>query len=128
MNPEDVKRVTERPENMVIYFVAGQDGKGTLYEDAGDTDDYDKEYATTEFSQKYKGKRAEYSIAARKGGYPGMRQARSYEFRVADTDAPRKATMGGKDIKVSYDRATRTATYTIPSAPASKARTLKVEF
>lgn len=124
MNPESVRRVTERPDTLIVNFIAGADGNTSLYEDARDTDNYPTEFATTTISQNHK--KRTFTIDGRSGSAPGAPESRAYTMRIYNTDAPSKATVNGKKASVEYDAAIRCATVQLPKAPCSKKRTVKL--
>jgi len=127
-NPPEVKRVTERPSNLVINMVAGPEGHTEFYEDAGDSNNYDTEHAFTTITQKHKGTKGIYTIGARKGAYAGMPENRAYTLNIFNTDAPRKVSINGKPAEASYDAASRLTTVKLPSAPCSHASKVTVEY
>ena len=129
-NPPEVKSTTERPDRLIVNIVSGADGKATLYEDAGDSNNYDTEFATTVISQKFKGDKAEYTIGARKGSADRLPESRAYELRIYNTPAPlaEKVKVDGRVADASYDAATRCTTINVPAAPCSKDRKITVSY
>ena len=129
-NPAEVKRVTERPDRLIINVIAGKDGETDLYEDSGDSHDYDINYATTRIAHRTVGKKGTYTIAARQGSAEGLAAKRGYELRVYNTEAPAdgQATVDGRRVKASYDPAARCTIVTIPSAKCDKARTVTIDY
>ena len=128
MNPSEVSRVSQRPDHLIIDFVAGQDGATELYEDSGDSNDYDTNFATMPITQAYTGKVGTYTIGARHGSYEGMQDARSYTLRILNADKPAAATLDGKALDVTYDAATRTATVEVPKTACTQQIVVKVTF
>ena len=94
-NPSSVMNVTERPDHLILNIVSGLDGEGFLYEDGGDSNDYDTVYATTALGQRYKGRQSEYIIEPRRGSYTSTVSARSYTFRIYNTSAPLAVKVNG---------------------------------
>ncbi|MDE6437735.1 MAG: DUF5110 domain-containing protein, partial [Muribaculaceae bacterium] len=128
MNPAEVSRVSQRPDHLIIDFVAGQDGATELYEDSGDSNDYDTNFATMPITQAYNGKVGTYTIGARRGSYEGMQDARSYTLRILNADKPAAAALDGKALEVTYDAATRTATVEVPKTACTQQIVVKVTF
>lgn len=128
MNPESVRRVSERPDTLIVNFVAGESGSAVLYEDAGDTDRYPTEYATTVIEQNHKGNKHEFKIKTRRGSAPGIPESRAYTMRIYNAGRPLKATLDGKRVEVAYDAPTSCATVDIPQAPCSRERTLRLHY
>ncbi len=127
-NPPEVKHVTERPDALVLDIVAGADGACEFYEDAGDNADYATKYATTSISHKQRGRKAEYTIAPRKGAYEGMPLSRSYKMRIFNTPRPVKAKAGGRSLQASYDASSRCTIVDVPSSPCDKGVKVTVEY
>ncbi len=127
-NPPAVKHVTERPDALVLDIVAGVDGACEFYEDAGDNADYATKYATTSISHKQRGRKAEYTIAPRKGVYEGMPLSRSYKMRIFNTPRPLRAKAGGRSLQASYDASSRCTIVDVPSSPCDKGVKVTVEY
>lgn len=127
-NPPEVKHVTERPDALVLDIVAGADGACEFYEDAGDNADYATKYATTSISHKQRGRKAEYTIAPRKGAYEGMPLSRSYKMRIFNTPRPVRAKEGGRSLQPSYDASSRCTIVDVPSSPCDKGVKVTVEY
>lgn len=103
-NPPTVMHVTERPEHLILNVVSGCPGEGVLYEDDGDSNDYDSVFATTAFKQSFKNNRGEYVIAPRRGNYTNGVHARSYTFRIHNTTQPVAVAVNGVETSAySYD-------------------------
>ena len=127
-NPPEVKHVTERPDALVLDIVAGADGACEFYEDAGDNADYATKYATTSISHKQRGRKAEYTIAPRKGAYEGMPLSRSYKMRIFNTPRPVRAKAGSRPLQASYDASSRCTIVDVPSSPCDKGVKVTVEY
>ncbi len=127
-NPPEVKSTTERPSRLILHIVSGKDGSTELYEDSGDSNDYETAFATTAISQKLRGKKAEYVIGARKGHADRLAENRGYEMKIYNTPEPAKVRIDGKKATATYDAAARCTTVTVPEAPCSKTRKIAVTY
>ena len=129
-NPQEVKSTTERPEKLIVNIVAGKDGETVLYEDSGDSNDYDTNFANTRISHKTEGKTATYTIGAREGRADRLPSKRAYELRIYNTAAPAdgKAKVDGKTVKAAYDAATHCTIVNVPSAKCDRSREITVEY
>ena len=129
-NPPEVKSTTERPEKLIVNIVAGKDGETTLYEDAGDSNDYDTNFANTRISHRTDGTRATYTIGARERLTAGLPSKRAYQLRIYNTDAPAdgKAQVDGKNVKAEYDATSRCTVIDVPTAKCDKSREITVEY
>lgn len=129
MNPASVNRAATLAATLELVMVAGPEGSFTLYEDQGDSNDYDTVYGTTEITQKHSGNTGTYTIGAIKGDFPGKLDRRAYTLRIYNTEAPVSATLNGKAIATpAYDSASRCTTVSLPAASTAAARTLKIEY
>ena len=74
----DVQYVAEKPwDNLEIRVYGGADGHFTLYEDEGDSYNYEKGmYSTIDFSLKG----SKLTIGSRQGGFPGMLASRRFNI------------------------------------------------
>lgn len=128
-NPESVKSTTERPDMLVLNIVAGAPGETSLYEDSGDSNDYDTNYATTTISHKMRGKQGVYTISPRKGSAKRLPDERGYMMKIYNTDAPKgSATVDGKKTEATYDPATRCTTVMLPKASCDRKREVKINY
>ncbi len=129
-NPPEVKSTTERPGHLILNVVSGCDGSASFYEDSGDSNDYDKEYALTEISQKFKAGKGTYTIAARKGNADGLASSRSYELRIFNTDEPvsGKVKVDGKTVDAVYDADARCTIVNVPETPCDRSRKVTVTY
>lgn len=130
-NPATVKSVTERPDNLIINVVAAPEGSTDFYEDSGDSNNYDTEYATTAITQKHRGNKGTYTIQPRKGSYEGMPANRSYTLKIFNTPAPVPGKLninGSSDVVPGYDAATRCTIVEIPSSACDKQVKVSLEY
>ena len=126
--PSTVMNVTERPDNLVLHVVAGENGEGKLYEDDGDNADYATQYAVTSLKQTYSGNVGEYIISAREGTVAKAPQSRSYVVNIYNTSAPVSVKVDGMSVTFSYDEATHCTTVEVPSGSCSVERRIVVEY
>ena len=128
-NPASVKSMTERPDNLIVNIVEGKPGEFELYEDSGDSNDYDHNYATTLISHKKEGKKGVYTISARKGSSDGLASERGYELKIFNTDKPKgKAIVDSKKVDVKYDAASRCTIVNLPKASCAIDRKVTVSY
>lgn len=128
-NPESVKSMTERPDNLIVNIVSGAPGSTELYEDSGDSNDYEHNYATTAIFHKMEGKKGVYTIAPRKGKAERIPEERGYELRIYNTDKPvGEAMVDGKKVEVNYNSVSRCTTLIVPKASCSKQRNIEINY
>lgn len=88
----------------VRIYPGGQSGSFCLYEDNGEDNRYADEYATTQLSYEYNSPTLlTVSLGARQGRYAGMPAHRHCLVAIPETMSVQKATLGGRELPVSYD-------------------------
>ena len=127
-NPADVMNVTERPSQLVLNIVSGENGKGFIYEDDGDNPDYSSNYAETMLSQTFDGHVGEYVISPRKGTSKEAPSSRSYKLLIYNTDKPLSAKVDGMQVTFTYNAESKCTTIEVPSASCSMERRIEVEY
>lgn len=93
-------RSNAAPLSVNVY--PGANGEFDLYEDYGDDDKYDGEYAYTKIKSRREGNSLKVNIEPRKGSYREMPEKRDMEIKVHSTLRPEKVTVDGKDAAFSY--------------------------
>ena len=106
LGPE-MQYVGEKPwDDLEIRIYPGADGTFTLYEDEGDTYNYEEgAYTTIEFKWHNASRRL--TIAARNGSYPQMLPTRTFRLRLVTPDHP---TGEANEVTVTYTGTELTAT------------------
>ncbi len=128
LNPSDVKNVTTRPDHLILNVIAGRDGDGKLYEDAGDNSDYDVKYATTRLSQTKNGNVRMLVINPREGVADNLPAARSYTLKIFNSRKPESVKINGKlTDQFSYDEDAFCATIDVPSFGCDTMVTVEIE-
>lgn len=128
-NPASVKSMTERPDNLIVNIVSGTSGETELYEDSGDSNDYDHNYATTLISHKMDGNKGIYTISPRRGKAERLPDERGYELRIFNTYKPvGNAKVDGKEVEVKYDPSSRCTTLNVPKGACSRERKVEIQY
>ena len=124
-----VKNLQGNENYLTLTVYPGADnGEFTLYEDAGDSKDYDTQYATTRLSQKRQNNTLTVDIAPRKGFYTGMPTTRKWRIKVLCSQMPLKVQLGQTDIKYTYDAKDLALLIDLPEVQATKAQTLTITY
>ncbi len=99
-NPETVKNVTERPDELILNILAGANGESHMYEDKGNNSDYDENYAITKLTYIADDAADEFIIAPReiKGSIPGLKSERSYTLNVYNCSKPESIYVSGNPL------------------------------
>lgn len=117
LNPQSVKRVTDKPSQMVLDVVAGENGDDILYEDEGDNSDYATRYATTQLRHSVDGKTETCVIAPRQGDATNLVKHRSWTVNLLNAASPAEVRVNGKIIDQSgwdYNAAERKLSVRLP--------------
>ena len=114
-NPQ-MRNLKKAPTSLTVKVYPGSDGETTLYEDAGDTQDYEKgEFATTLFSQRRTQSELALTIAPREGNYDGMLPERSYQVVFVLEEEPCGVTVNGIPTDDwTYDESMHQVTVSVP--------------
>lgn len=99
LNPDDIKRVTDKAKCIELHAVAGRSGEGRLYEDSGDNSDYDSNYASTLFTHESTGKKETFTIHPRLGNATGIRNSHEWAFNVYNINRPISIKLNGRSLK-----------------------------
>ncbi len=130
-NPSSVKRVTEKPDEIILNVVAGENGTGSLYEDAGDNSDYSTEFATTQFEHQVNGDTETITIEPRKGTVTNLLQKRAWLLNIIDVKAPKRIEINGKRLDKSlftYLKSDKELKINIPTTDCANRTTIKVKY
>lgn len=103
MQPK-MNSTAEKPvDPLILNIIPGSTGKVSVYEDAGNDNNYLKEqYAFTNVEWNKVGEKSVVTINPVEGRYDGMLKKRSYEIRLHLTIPPKEVKINGKKIK--YER------------------------
>lgn len=95
----DVQYASEKPwDNLTVKVYPGADGEFTLYEDEGDSYNYENG-AFTEIPMKWNDRSRTLTIGKRDGAYPGMIAERKFTVSLPDGTS-RTVSYKGKAVKV----------------------------
>lgn len=123
---ETALRTNDTPFMFTVY--PGGDGEFTVYEDNGDDQRYDTEYATTKVQSRHNGDTLRVDIGPRQGGYKEMPATRQMKVRVMATMPPVSVKVDGKDCKFEYDPQQLASIVSLPLADASVSRRVEMVF
>lgn len=102
MAPDKIQSLQEKSDE-INFFVAPGDGEysSRLYEDDGESQAYDTEYAYTDIYKYSDAKSAEIIISARRGKYRGMSDTRSVNVVLEAVPVPERITVNGRPVEYS---------------------------
>lgn len=137
LNPAGVAKVTDRQSSLTLDIVAGTSGRGSLYEDGNDNQDYDSNYLTTEFTHTSDGKTTTLAIAPREihGAVTtadNLQAAtpvnqRAYKVNLLNISSPEMVTLNGLNHSdYTYDSDRHCLTVNIPMTDVAHPLTLTV--
>ena len=118
---DSVRNLKKQCGDIVLYVVPGANGKGWLYEDNGNNEDYKTgAFASTVFTQTRQNNKILLTIEPTKGQYKGMLDSHNYTFKVlGETHKPLAVSFNNKKLNENdgwtYDAATHTLTIKLAS-------------
>ena len=126
-NPE-VKNLKTRPEELLLLVAPGDNGNTTLYEDQGDSQDYQNgAYTTTAISQQRTQGRINLTIRPRVGEFEGMLTERSYIVKFLAEEQPQSVSVDGcEGAEWSWDEIQNMVVVTIPKTACSQQITIRL--
>ncbi len=110
------------PDHLIVKVYPGDGGETSLYEDAGDTQEYiDGAFTTTTFCQSRSSSELSLTIAPRQGQYEGMMGERGYQVVFFLEDEPREVTINGSvTIEWTYDDQMKQVVVNVPATPCDQ--------
>ena len=139
MYPE-VNNLKKNPHQMIIgIFPGGVSASAKIYEDAGDSKNYDKEYAITPVKTALHGRVLNVTVSPRAGSYAGMEATRDYQIKLYGSEMPVSVYVNGNRISFSGTASPREVDWTyngselsvnihIPSVVCSSQTNIRVEY
>lgn len=131
LNPSAVKRVTERPRQIILDIVAGEEGEGSLYEDQGDNSDYQTRYARTGLVHNVDGDTEYYTIEPRQGDATGLPEKRAWVLNILNAGNPKEIKMNGNKAKKNtwtYDPAKKILRISLPETDCDTRSAVSVRY
>jgi len=110
------------PDHLIVKVYPGDSGETSLYEDAGDTQEYiDGAFTTTTFCQSRSSSELSLTIAPRQGQYEGMMGERAYQVVFFLEDEPREVTINGSVTNEwTYDDQMKQVVVSVPATPCDQ--------
>lgn len=102
MYPDNVNRLDNNPEKLILTVFPGKGGKFNIYEDSGNDKFYSTRYAVTGISSSYSADSHHVIIGKREGEYPGMQDTRDISIKFMCVVPPEKVVVNGKDYSWDY--------------------------
>lgn len=130
LNPDNVRRVSERPVNLELHVVAGDSSTAVLYEDAGDNSDYQTKYAVTQLTHISQPGLETLMIAPRTGNEDGIAASHSWDVTMFNAASPIRIKFNGDLIDGSswgYDDTKSILRFTIPETDCSIPISVEIE-
>jgi Glycosyl hydrolases family 31/Domain of unknown function (DUF5110) len=129
--PDTGNAEQQRNKPLVLGVYAGANGSFTLYEDAGDGLDYQREgFARTRFDWRQSRGSATLAIGGARGSYQGPR-ARRYELRITGIPRPRRVIGGpgmGRLRSWRYEPGARQLTIETPRLPTGRGSSVRLRL
>lgn len=118
----------DAPTDYTLWVIPGADGHGSLYEDNGDSQDYQVgEYAKTTFSQTHDEDGILLTIFPRQGSYKDASDTRRFNAKFFAIDKPKEVVLDGKVITTwQYDEVLKQLLVEMTEGPVSKSISLRI--
>jgi len=114
------------PTTLRVY--PGQDGRFTLYQDAGSGTGYERgQFSLTTVTSQARGPLASVDIGPARGAYPGEQAARSFDVDLVGLSDPAAVLVNGRPLAASgwsYDATTHTVSVPVSGLPRSASATV----
>jgi len=120
VNNPPMLNLNKRPDRLILKVVPGGNGTTTLYEDEGDTQDYQNGVFTT---TRLRHEQQTLTIEPREGQFPGMLTSRAYTVEFLATDRPQSVFVNGKkqaNGTWGYNEQMKTVTVYVPATPCDQ--------
>ena len=100
---KDAKNLQTEPDGIRVSIFPTKEGSAKMYEDNGDDNNYENEYAYTNIETKWiDANTFKINIDARKGEYKNMKTERDYEVVLYGVAIPKSVVFDGKEISYEY--------------------------
>ncbi len=133
-----VPNTNVRPERLILAIFPGDGGEYRLYEDQGDSQDYQKNVcAWTIFRQHVADGEQTIRIEPAEGHFPGMPRKRAVEIHLVHTWPPEAVFLNGKKLSwtepgnktgIWYDGNQVTTVIRLPELPVSETQEIRVKL
>lgn len=124
-NPASVSDVTVHPDALILNVVAGADGTGSLYEDAGDNSDYATAFGSTAFTHTVGGGNDVITIEPRISSTSLDVNARAWTIKVFASSRPSAVEVNGAIVDGwAYDELSSCTSVPVPTTDCNSAITV----
>lgn len=133
----DAKNLSEEPEKMMIGVFPNSNKQFSIYEDAGNSKDYDKAFSKIKISTLYSNRTQTITIHPREGEHEGMLPNKQYIVKLYGVEMPNKILVNGSEVVYSIDSDKNKWSYTgsdlsvniyLPVTPCSEEQVIEVFF
>jgi len=129
MYDESVMNLQSEPDKLRLSIFPGGTGKGSLYEDAGDSKDYSTAFATTKFCTSRPDENTlEIEISPRDGKYAGMPDTKKFQLYLYGYAMPESVTINGNAVKFGYIGSKLCVRIDLPETACNEAKKVVVKF
>lgn len=107
----DVKNLSDEPESMLLGIFTQSNNSCFIYEDSGNSKDYDKAFSKTQISSTYADRMQTVTINPREGEYKNMPENKQYIIKLYGVEMPEKVFINGYEINYSSENQDNTWNY-----------------
>lgn len=130
MYADTLQNLKKEPNKQIFGLFPGM-ANGTssarLYEDNGDDQQYDKQYAVTNIIVRNNGYE-KITVYPRKGVYNGITSHKDYEFKLYGSQIPQSLTVNGKPGSYRYDGSELALIIDVPNMDCNKALNINIHY
>ena len=126
----DIRNLKSSPHEMIIgIFPGGSRSSAKIYEDAGDSKNYDKQYTVTSIGSAVKGRSLEVTILPRTGAFNGMASEKDYQVKLYGSEMPESVVINGKSISGwRYCGRDLSVLISIPSVKCASGTVIRINY
>ena len=125
---DTVKNLASNNAAITLNIFPGEKGNFSLYEDAGNDKNYDKNFAWTSLASVKKGNTLEVTIGNRKGTYENMNAFRNFQIKLNATIAPTSVVMDGKSLPFQYSGEDFSVLIPLGALPCNREKKIILQF
>lgn len=125
---DNVEHLERNDEPLTVNVFPGAEGEFTLYEDGGDSKDYETQYATTRITSTVADNRQTVTIAPRRGSYDGMPATRHMTVRMVGRTMPGSVRVNGQETGCRYIGDELSFDIALPETPGDEDTTVEITW
>lgn len=125
-----VSSLKEAPRQTIIgVFPGGAFASAAIYEDAGDSKDYDRHYAVTRVTSSRTARTLRITVLPRTGSFAGMAAVKDYQVKLIGSEMPVSVSVNGKALSGwKYEGSSLSVIIDMPGVVCSRGASVTVRY